>query len=147
MGFKLPDITHTVDLKDWTPAYAGIEVTFHLNPPIVEYVPPWAGIEDEKEREKARTKHLKAQPWHTEFYHVVARQIVSVRFPPEMTESGQEEVVRMDTPEAFWKLENDTSFDPGILTWALRQYSGLRNEWLQGALKNSASASGKQPGS
>jgi len=123
MGFRLPRLTHEVDLGEWQPRYAGIVLEIVLNPPVVEF-------DDSGDADQERA------PWETAFYHGAAARLVRLVAPGELTDSGQEEAVDLDSAEAVYRLERRPDFDPAILAWILSEYSRLRSEYLAGALKN-----------
>ena len=123
MGFRLPALVQAVDVGEWQPRYAGIVLEVRLNPPVVRF-----------EAEEAEGEERK--PWETAFYHGAAARLERLVVPAELTDSGQEEVVVLDSPEAVYRLEHRQDFDPGILAWILSEYPRLRNEYLEGALKN-----------
>lgn len=133
MGIRLPMLTHDVDLGKWQPAYAGLVVTVCLNPPVLEYEPPWAGVEDEKETARIREQ---SPAWAGAFYHVAAARLVQVTIPAPMTDGGREEVIHLETAEDVYRLEHRADFDPGILAWVLSEYPQIRSRHLAGALKN-----------
>ena len=138
MGFRLPRLVHAVDVGDWQPRYAGIVLEILLNPPVVEFEgedgdrraglkpAPTAGHDADQER----------AAWDTAFYHGAAARLVRLVVPGELTDSGQEEAVELDSAEAVYRLERRADFDPAILAWILSEYGRLRNEYLAGALKN-----------
>ena len=127
---QLERLTHDLDVGDWQEAYRGIVVTLRLNPPGGE----WEPGDGEK------------KPWDTAWDHAVAEQLERVTIPARLTDDATGEVIEIRTARDFYELSRRRDFDPAILTWALRQYSALRNEWVSGQLKNSGSASGTPAG-
>lgn len=140
MAFKLPVLTTEVDCAAID--YPGLTVTFRLNPPTVKYEPPWAGVEDQKKRREMQA----AEPWASEYYFALARQIERVTVPGALTDSGAPEVVEIRDGRDLWDLEHRPDFDMQILLWAARQYARLRNERLAAEVKNSPAASGGPDG-
>jgi len=133
MAIKLRKLIHEVDAGEMNEAYAGIVIELLLNAPIVDWQPPWAGIEDEAKKTAARAS---APPWERAFYYGMAAQWERVIIPPELTDDGQGEVIEIETAEDYYRLEHRQDFDPGILTWANRQFSRDYAAWVDGALKN-----------
>jgi len=133
-GLRLPRLEMAVDCGSL--GYEGLRVVFWLNPPLEEWVPPWEDVPDDGEAAEVREVVLAERPWERPFYHGLARQIERVEIPGRLTVDGEPEVIGVADAEALWRLERRENFDPQILVFASAQYSRLRNERLQEALKN-----------
>lgn len=118
MRFKnIPRLTHVLDCGEI--GLPGMELELVLNPSLEEFVPP-----------------ENPQEWETESYDRYARWFKSLRVPAEFSESGEEEVLTIDGPQAVFELERSPGFDPSVLGWAIEQYVEHRAEWLEEERKN-----------
>jgi len=144
MAFKLPTLTTAIDCEPI--GYPGLLVTFRLNQVLEDYEYPWESIEDEKARVKERAKVLEKEPWRSEFYYGLSRMMVSVTFPPEMTDTGRAETLDITNERAAYELMNTPGFEQAIIIWASQQYQKQRADRLKAEVKNSEAVSGGQDG-
>jgi len=127
---RLPTLTTDVDCAPI--GYPGLIVRFWLNPPLGDYAPPWAGIEDDQKRAKAQER----EPWLSEWFHGMGRNVIAVLVPGAYTETGQDEEITVGSGRDYYDLERRDDFDPAILNWAALQFASERNERLRIARKN-----------
>jgi hypothetical protein len=126
---KLPEFEHKIDCEPI--GYPGITVTVWVNPPKDMEAAPAGGIRAALSSDSG-------------FYRQTARLVRRVVVPGSY---GQALDVTVATAKDLFDLEETPGFDPLIVAWALKQWRERRLEWLEAAAKNSASASGRQPGS
>lgn len=144
MPFKLPKLTTDIDCEPI--GYPGLVVTCWLNVTPKEWEPPWGEMqqfedaeEQEQERkrfEAERNRILAERPWERLYYHGMARIFERFTFPPEMTESGEQEIYEIPDAETLHGLLVEPTFDQAIVTWAQSVYQNQRQERLEAALKN-----------
>jgi len=144
MAFKLPTLKTAIDCEPI--GYAGLLVTFRLNQVYEKHSFPWEAIEDEKARAKERAKVLEKEPWRSEFYYGLSRMLVSVTFPPDMTDTGKAETIDITNEQAAYHLLNMPGFEQAIIVWASNQYQKQRAERLKAEVKNSEAVSGGRDG-
>lgn len=117
MPFKLPKLTTDIDCEPI--GYPGLVVTCWLNITQEDWEPP-----------------ADAEPWETLFYHGLARVFERLTFPPEMTDSGEEEVYEIADARTLYDLLAEPTFDQSIVIWAQSIYQNQRAARLEAEQKN-----------
>lgn len=124
MAIKLPPLTTEVDCGSL--GYDGLTVTFWLNPPRLDWIPP-----DERKPPQA-VKDL--EPWDRLYYHILGRVFLRVYFPEMQGEP--EQTIELGTAKTLYGLEREPGFDPQIITYAFNTYGETRDKRVAAELGN-----------
>ena len=96
MGFKLPVLETDADCGPM--GYEGLVFTFWLNAtnPEEDWVAP----------DKRDPPVEEPEPWDKLWYHNFASALVRVTIPPDLSDTGEEEVIEIPDSQAVYDLEH-----------------------------------------